>query len=445
MKKLMVFVPHADDEINVAGSTIAAAVQNGAEVHVVYSTDSGYSGQSERRKKEAIRSCAILGVPEARIHCLDYPDTSNEETDHIFLHLEKRERFIRDIERIIEEIMPDVLISVDLDFHADHRALSIGFDLAMGRLLRKMPSYRPEVYKGFAYSTAFYADPDFYEMSETKEPVFAVNSGGEQESLEEDEPFYRWEERISVPVPPDCITPQFGRNTIYKALQCHHSQNAVHFFISIANTDQVFFPRHADNKFFHSRVTVSSGNADRLTDFLLYGTQDILHKAHEPVETNFYAWFPDKEDDQREIRIRSGNEKLSGTLILYVSCRNIQSGPCIRIIEDGNAGREKTVSLSRRFERVKVQIDDAEEISIITNSSEIGIFEMEFVEPDQNDIGPVLKEMTALRSLQDSGNRNLAPVSGKLLHLQNELTFQFDRGRNILTNTWIKLLNKQRQ
>ena len=74
-QKVLVFVPHEDDEINVAGSVMYDYVQKGAEVYCVFTTNGDYSFWAKTRMQEAWQSLQILGVQHVLF--LGYGDTSN--------------------------------------------------------------------------------------------------------------------------------------------------------------------------------------------------------------------------------------------------------------------------------------------------------------------------------------------------------------------------------
>ena len=67
-----------------------------------------------------------------------------------------------DIKALLLDLRPEVIFCIDYDSHHDHRALSLLFEESMGEILRQNNNdYNPLVFKGFAYSTAFLAEPDF--------------------------------------------------------------------------------------------------------------------------------------------------------------------------------------------------------------------------------------------------------------------------------------------
>lgn len=61
-QKVLVIVPHEDDEINVAGSIMYSYVQKGADVYCAFTTNGDYSFWARTRMHEAWRSLQVLGV-----------------------------------------------------------------------------------------------------------------------------------------------------------------------------------------------------------------------------------------------------------------------------------------------------------------------------------------------------------------------------------------------
>ena len=72
--KLLVIVPHQDDEINVAGSTIIGSVEEGLDVSLAFMTNGDWEYDVPLRNNEAIDAAKILGLSSQNIYFLDYPD-----------------------------------------------------------------------------------------------------------------------------------------------------------------------------------------------------------------------------------------------------------------------------------------------------------------------------------------------------------------------------------
>ena len=79
-----------------------------------------------------------------------------------FLLLYTYHHYSDDIKNVILEYLPDTIFCIDYDTHNDHRALSMLFEKVMGDLL-KTTDYKPTVYKGYGYRTAWRAPEDYYD------------------------------------------------------------------------------------------------------------------------------------------------------------------------------------------------------------------------------------------------------------------------------------------
>ena len=81
--------------------------------------------------------------------------------------------YCQDLSLLLWTLQPDMIFCVDYDTHADHRMLSLCFEKEMGKILQTPGNnYHPQVFKGFAYSTAYETVRDFYApfLSSTQRP-----------------------------------------------------------------------------------------------------------------------------------------------------------------------------------------------------------------------------------------------------------------------------------
>lgn len=328
---LMVVVPHEDDEVNLAGATIAGARQEGIPVYCVFVTNGDWEYPASVRLKEAAASLSTLGVPKENIIILGYPDggpqmqnnvfmqgqqipvmaNGRNETygadgiqDFAFLHDGKHhtytwEHLIRDIKEAILAYRPDSLIAVDFDKHPDHRMCSMAFDRALGEILnRKNNDYFPLVYKGFAYSTSYKGLEDFY--SPNLLPAKINPKALCHPEWETDNPAFGWKDRVRWIVPKDCGIPFLHKNRIFSALEAHISQKAHKVGIRVINSDQVFWFRRTENLMMKGEVSVSSGNSSCLNDGLTLWTDDI---GPLKPQWNHYLWIPQKEDKEKSWKL----------------------------------------------------------------------------------------------------------------------------------------------
>ena len=69
------------------------------------------------------------------------------------------ENVISDLEEIIKFLYPDIIICNDYDKHPDHMTVSYGIDMALDRIIREdiNNTYRPLLWKSFAYSLGYFA------------------------------------------------------------------------------------------------------------------------------------------------------------------------------------------------------------------------------------------------------------------------------------------------
>lgn len=328
---ILVFIPHEDDEINVAGATIYGARKEGFRVIVVFATNGDRSFLAETRIGEAEKALEELGVPEEDIIILGYPDggldaarspyvhgteasltvDGRSETYGIsgkpefcmahFGHHRKytKDGFLKDVENLILAYTPDTIIGVDFDTHPDHRMCSMALEISLGHILnRPGNTYYPLVLKEFAYNTGFESVKDFYAPH-----LYSTTLNRKRlldDSYETDNPPYRWEERLRLPVMPPCREPLMSNNVIYHALCWHVSQRAFLKAAQIINGDQLFWLRRSNNLAMQGKTEVSSGNGEALHDFRMLSTADISVKK--PVLDDV-LWTPEGNDQSRWCKV----------------------------------------------------------------------------------------------------------------------------------------------
>lgn len=321
----MVIVPHEDDEINIAGSTICGAREEGMRVICIFVTNGDYKYIPDVRINEAIHALSVLGVSQEDVIFLGYPDGGAHgeysvfqkgKTEPVRAHGRMRtcggidipefcmlengahstyrwQSLLKDLETVILKYLPSSIIAVDWDAHPDHRMCSLALDQAMGHILKcSENTYYPKVFKAFAYNTAYEGIRDFYQsnlLSTKINPDKLLHPG------QLDNPVFRWGQRVRLPVPKNCREQDLGKNKIFHALTCHMSQKAMRRAEQIINGDQVFWERRTQNLCFRGTIFVSSGNGRYLHDFCLMNTDDIA--TYETIYRD-YLWEPEKTDKQ---------------------------------------------------------------------------------------------------------------------------------------------------
>ena len=318
--RILVLAPHPDDEINIAGNMILTLAAAKAEIFVAYSTNGDFEQKAEVRAQEAVDALKILGVSREKIIFLGYGDghklsetptqspAGHSETyaAENFVDYAKKffgrhssytlQNFKRDLKKLLLELRANIIFCVDFDNHPDHRALSIAFDEVLGEILSESGNYRPEVYKKFAYATAFNAAPDFYapNLLSTQKPKLGETNTYDFDFI--DRANYVWASRVRFPVAEQCRQPILKGNPIAEAIFAHKSQRNEWNSLRILNSDEIFFERRTDSQIFSAKVTATSGDASKVRDFKIIDTADVEIC---PAQIKNNLWQPS--DKQKKI------------------------------------------------------------------------------------------------------------------------------------------------
>lgn len=315
MEKCLIFVPHQDDETNIAGNVLGR-LNESYEVFIVYSSIDCDSKIARIRKKEAIAACDVWGINQSHIIFLNYPDTPNRKGKHFYSDIKNR-KIVCDIEELIMLYMPELIIGVDFDSHSDHRMISLAVDEAIGKVIKWQyqnrgyeKSYIPTVLKGFAYETAYYGPKDYCASNLGDTDIKTKNLAN---------PSFEWERRISIKS--DEKVQLIWRRKAYKALKCHHSQYAILHADSVINADNVFWQKRTDNLLFNNNVKVitSSGNAKKLTDFMVLDTKDIITENPREIDYSYANWKPSDDDNLPSVFVSFGELTDVDHLVLHGS------------------------------------------------------------------------------------------------------------------------------
>lgn len=327
---VMVIVPHEDDEINLAGSIIYGAREEGFHVICVFVTNGDWQYPGFIRMHEAIHSLKELGVPEEDVIFLGYPDSASQPERNVYKsgqneaitvngrsatygmkgHPEfamsfrgKHQSYTwqglkQDMKDVILQYRPETIITNDFDFHPDHRVTSLAFDDSMKDILTEIPEYTPLVLKGFCYSTAIFAPDDFYAPHLLSTMI--DRNGLWNSLLDTDNPAFSWEHRVRLPVWPECRA-LLAKNVLARSLGCHVSQKTLKTARKVINGDQVFWWKRTNNLAFLGKMSSSSGNCSYLNDFKTMAARDISEEKN-PHMGN-YLWIPEADDKDKWCRI----------------------------------------------------------------------------------------------------------------------------------------------
>lgn len=129
----LIVAPHPDDETLGCGCTIVRARQAGIPVHVVVVTDGGGhpAHMADKamlvalRRDEAVNACGVLGVPASHVVFLGIPD--GQAAANVAVVAER-------LAEVVDRLNPArIFAPIDLDNHADHRAVAAAVhDLVRG-------------------------------------------------------------------------------------------------------------------------------------------------------------------------------------------------------------------------------------------------------------------------------------------------------------------------
>ena len=313
-QRVMLIVPHQDDDLSILGGVIEEYIKYGSDVRVLFTTTGDFSAADGVRMQEAIEVLSLCGVPEENIVFLGYIDSGlfssvpsiyNAEADELITYpsghtstyglpghsaynegrLYTRSNLLEDLENAILDYMPDILFCNDYDAHPDHRAASLFFDEAMCNILKSNPDYNPLILKSFAYSYTFYGYQDFYDSPN----IISTRKTCEEPFLAETNT-YLWENRIRLPVSAAVLSRCLDTSKLYEEESLYVSQNAQTFADRVINGDRVFFQRRSDSLCLNAEISSDSGNTKLLNDFKLYDSCNISVEDTLPTDG---VWHPD--------------------------------------------------------------------------------------------------------------------------------------------------------
>lgn len=339
-KKVMVIVPHEDDDLLISGQVLPPMYKNGADVRVVFATNGDKRVSAYTRQSEACNALKKLGIPREKVIFLGYPDGTqlyvgkkafsfSSGWDHTYAgkgfkdyHFDRfgthakytAENMVDDIESVVLEYRPDYILAIDFDTHTDHRGVSISFEKAMERILKKESGYTPKVLKCFGYSLAWKSKPDFYALN-IKSTVMQDREKNNDPSYETDVPQYRWNNRVRLPIDKKSLSHSILRCSEYKALSEHLSQYAYCYSERIINGDSVYWNRRTDSLTYNADISVSSGDASLLNDFRLIGVGNRTAGPNVKLE-NCVSRF-DKNDAQKTVTVKFDSPKTVSCVSLY--------------------------------------------------------------------------------------------------------------------------------
>lgn len=335
-KSVIFFAPHEDDEINLYGGIIEQYVKHGSEVRIVFFTNGDYKGLGKIRIKEALRAAEKYSVSKDNLIFLGYSDSiRNDRGLHIYncadneelishagygrtygsgktvpykKHIFTRKNMLDDIKDVILEFKPDTIFCCDYDSHEDYRASGLLFDEAMDVILRENPLYRPEVYKGFAYSTAWDGKDDYYSLNSHSSLLDNASDFMTETNM------YDWKDRVRFPVAVNSLSRVLQNSSVYIAMAEYSSQTATDHAARIINSDKVFWKRRTDSVLYDAKITATSGDAAHLINFKLTDSRNIRDESRLPLDG---VWKADSDDENKMILIQLPVQRSISSLAIY--------------------------------------------------------------------------------------------------------------------------------
>lgn len=294
-KKVLVIVPHQDDEINLLGGIYEEYLKYSSEIYIVYVITNGNVGGF--RFKEAINWANHIGIPKNNIIFLGNVSLTeiqrgiNFKTKGIDSHSAykegqefSRENIVNNLFEIVNQIKPDIIYGSDYDYHIDHHLVSICIDECLGRVLKSDVAYKPLIFKGYAYRTTWESYPDFYKLN-------LLSTIYKAELVET----FEWDKRLRLPINPSILSRSLLNSEIFRQYSIFKSQGAIMRAIRF-NTDKIVWKRNSDSCLINAEVIVSSGDGSKLNDFLLYDKTNLNEREQLPLEG---AWIPNAEDKEK--------------------------------------------------------------------------------------------------------------------------------------------------
>lgn len=399
-RDVMVIVPHQDDELNILGGVMEEYVRYGSNVYPVFVTNGDYYGIPETRFREALDVCAHMGIPKENVIFLGYGDTWAEGGPHIYnaepgvviesyhgktatygteAHGVFRagnpysiDNYLKDLEDVILSRKPDVIFCSDYDSHIDHKALSMAFEKVMGKILKENPDYRPQVFKGYAYMSAWYAQPDYYAPN-------ILSTGNVFEVPYYQYPKnYQWEERVRFPVDASLLSRSLLHSGAHETMLLYSSQDAQLHTAGVVNGDKVFWKRDTNSLCYGAEIFTSSSDSALLNDFMLLENFNLIDPEHSPFDG---VWIPAAEDEERTVTVALDRPSDIYSVVLYDHPSETQNIlDAVIIFDDGIQLRTGPLAPGGAATEILVQKTDVSSFRIrlvLTEGEAAGLTEVE--------------------------------------------------------------------
>lgn len=388
-KKVMIIVPHQDDEVLLCGGVIENYINYGSEVYIVFVTAGDYYDAAERRMKEAISVADCFGIKEENVIFLGYGDDWKADY-HIYNAYENelmvsyngntktfglkehpafseghdytRKNLKSDLKAAVKKCNPDVIYCTDYDKHVDHRAVSLFFDEVMGEILKQDKDYKPQVYKGFSYSCCLnsFGDYSLINNASTRNPYETVNM--------KENNIYNWNERVRVPVAYSAVSGEIENTSCFRAFSLYTSQELNPNLYAVVNSDHVYWERNVKSLVYCAKVEASSGDCCCLNDFKLYDSENIRDLTTPPSGG---VWVPDSADRLKTVTFTLTEPADISSLILYDNPSSEDNVVKVDIrFNNKEDERYSDIFITGAVTKIPVHIKNVESFSVTVRDSE---------------------------------------------------------------------------
>ncbi len=297
-EKVLVIVPHEDDEALLGAGIIHNAILKGDTVKVAIITNGDCNGVNQdlgvRRLKESIAAMEVLGLSSENITAFGYSDTGgfepwtrysdsflyklyhaadtevlssnfgNTKTYGVAGVLEDyhyrqtgehasytRKNFVDDLTSYISDYMPDRIYTTSAyDRHGDHGYLNVFVNDVVRGIVEKVPSYAPVMYEMIIHSTDGDVLWPIQDADPTPLQAYTAPANINEIPL-------AWEDRISVQMPDDMQTVPRSSNMKNVCLATYTSQYSG-WIGSFTKADEFFWAKDFSNLAYRASITASS-------------------------------------------------------------------------------------------------------------------------------------------------------------------------------------------
>ena len=156
-QKVLVFSPHPDDETIAVGGYIAQGIINGADVRIVLVTNGDAEHREATRYAEFKEATTILGVPQANLVFLNFPDGKLSSENQTLLRAS--------LQAQIDQYAPDIIVYPNPnDYNRDHKAVGIALESVFKSESRHMAAYEYLIHYELIYPRPRTFNPHLYLM-----------------------------------------------------------------------------------------------------------------------------------------------------------------------------------------------------------------------------------------------------------------------------------------